>query len=134
MWYSTKMSLLFLRKVTKLLLVAVVLQAVVPSFAAGKVRSAGTTDSWSEVCTALGTKWVKQPDNSSSEQLDENTPQAHHASGDHCVFCSSTEALSLNNAPLFCDDHTTHSTFLSTDALKVSIFSGHNILSRAPPR
>ncbi len=124
----------FFRQITKFLLVAVLLQAVAPALAATKVKSAGNGSGWSEICTVLGTKWIKQSDSGSLEQHDEKSSKADHDSSEHCVFCFSTEALPLFKAPSYRYEHPTLVTFSPSKFLVARVFSGHVILSRAPPR
>lgn len=128
------MNLPFYRQITKFLLVAVLLQAVAPSLAASKIKSAGNGNEWSEICTVLGTKWIKQFDSGGFDQRDEKSSKAHHDSSKHCVFCSSTEALASFNAFSYLDEPPTLITFSPSSFLVAGVFSGHSILSRAPPR
>ena len=128
------MNLPFFRQITKFLLVAVLLQAVAPSLAASKFKSAGNGNELSEICTVLGTKWIKQFDSGGLDQHDEKSSKAHHDSSKHCVFCSSTEALASFNAFSYLDEHPTLVNFSPSNFLVARVFSGHIILSRAPPR
>jgi hypothetical protein len=76
----------FFRRIAKFLLVAIMLQAVMPAFAAQHNAKNGLSSAgWVEVCSAQGSKWVAQDNHPGSSQ---------HASAhaDHCVFCSATGA------------------------------------------
>jgi hypothetical protein len=114
-----------LRWIAKCLLVAILLQALAPAWAGVNHKGAKPL---LEVCTSTGTHWITQAvDNNDSSLLDQHTAHTH------CVFCASTGAadtfdLSKLLANPFSSDVPSFSTLLF-----VRLFSGHSILSRAPP-
>jgi hypothetical protein len=118
----------FFRRIAKFLLVAIMLQAVLPSFAAQHNAKNGLSASgWVEVCSAQGSKWVAQDNHPGSSQ---------HASAhaDHCVFCSATGAGAEFDATRYIPpSDITSSGVQITQHDAASIYAGHVILSRAPP-
>ena len=113
------------RWVAQFLLAAVLLQALAPAWAAATRDDRGP---WSEVCTTAGSKWIKQ-----SVQHEEQSSIDHASSHSHCVFCSSTGASDSFDASGLLSHHT-NSKIISEPALVfIGVFSGHSILSRAPP-
>jgi hypothetical protein len=109
----------------KFLLAAVLLQALAPAWAG---VSNNRTESLLEICTTAGTHWIKQAvDNNDPTLLD------HHSAHKQCVFCASTGATDSFDASKLLVTHTS-SDVISERALPLaSVFSGHSILSRAPP-
>lgn len=118
----------FFRRIATFLLTAIMLQAMLPAFAAqrnekNRLSAAG----WVEVCSAQGSKWIAQ---------DIHTGSSQHASAhaDHCVFCSATGAGAEFDATRFIPPILlTSSVVYNTSHDAASIYAGHAILSRAPP-
>jgi hypothetical protein len=121
------------RSVAKFLFAAVLLQAVAPALAASIVKPADRGDGWSEICTVFGTKWVKQSDSPSSTKDSKKSSQNHYTSDGHCVFCASTEALAVFDVSRLLSASARLATCTYADTLAARVFSGHSILSRAPP-
>jgi Protein of unknown function (DUF2946) len=122
------------RLIAKFLLAAVLLQAIAPALAASMTEPADRGDGWSEICTVLGTKWVKQSDSSSSTKDSKKSSPSHYASDGHCIFCASTEALAVFDVSRLLDASACLATRTYADTLAARVFSGHSILSRAPPQ
>jgi hypothetical protein len=129
-----KLSSSLFRLITRFLLAAVMLQAVAPALAASMLKSADRGDGWSEVCTVLGTKWVKQSDGPIGSQNGNKLSQSHHGSDDHCMFCAATEAVAVFDASRLLAESASLSTRTYANAIAARAFSGHSILSRAPPQ
>ena len=129
-----KVSTSLFRLIARFLLAAVLLQAVAPALAASMLKSADRGDGWSEVCTVFGTKWVKQADGPGSSKDDTKSSQGHHGSDGHCIFCAATEAVAVFDASRLLDDSASIATRAYADAIAARTFSGHSILSRAPPQ
>ena len=113
------------RLVARILLAALLLQAVVPAWANHKTSDAkhGT-----EICTSTGTKWVQ------TESVGGKSLPVSHAASDHCVFCSTTGASTEFNASDYLSFHCPqYQTVLQADSDPVVQFVGHSKLSRAPP-
>ena len=123
-----------IRLLAKFLLAAVLLQAVAPAMAAIIVQPANRGDGWSEVCTVFGTKWVKQSDDSSKAEDSQKSSQSHNATDGHCIFCASTEAVAVFDASRFLAESASLATRTYANTLAARVFSGHSILSRAPPQ
>lgn len=122
-----------LRWIAHFLLAAVLLQALAPAWAV--VR--GSPDKpLLEICTVVGTQWIKQgaqsSDQPSAQTLDQSSTD-HSSSHKHCVFCASTAAVDPFDVSNLLVNHTS-SDVVSLSAMPlVGIFSGHRIRSRAPP-
>jgi Protein of unknown function (DUF2946) len=114
-----------LRWIAKFLLAAVLLQAMAPSWAVTKSQG---SESLLEVCTAVGTQWVKQSTHDSDQPSVD-----HHSAHKHCVFCSSTGAADSFDASKLLVNHFSSEVPSRFTSLVVQLFSGHSILSRAPP-
>lgn len=114
-----------LRWIAKFLLAAVLLQALAPAWAG--VSSKGT-EPLLEVCTSTGTHWIKQG-------INNNDPSSidQHAAHKHCVFCASTGAADTFDASKLLVNHFSSEVPSRFTSLFVQLFSGHSILSRAPP-
>jgi hypothetical protein len=114
-----------LRWIAKFLLAAVLLQALAPAWAS--INSKGS-DPLLEVCTAAGTQWIKQG-------IDKNDPSMldQHSAHKHCVFCASTGATDAFDASKLLVNHISTEVPSRFISLFVRLFSGHSILSRAPP-
>jgi hypothetical protein len=125
--YSSPMKLHTapLRWIAKFLLAAVLLQALAPAWAGANNTS---TEPLLEICTTAGTQWIKQG-------IDNNDPPSidHHAAHKHCVFCSSTGAADTFDASKLLVNHFSSEVPSRFTSLFVQLFSGHSILSRAPP-
>ena len=114
-----------LRWIAKCLLAAVLLQALAPVWASVNTKGA---DPLLEVCTAVGTHWIKQgTDKNEPSTLDQNS--AHK----HCVFCASTGASNSFDASKLLVNHTSSDVISELVLPLALVFSGHSILSRAPP-
>ena len=125
--YSSPMKLNTapLRWIAKFLLAAVLLQALAPAWAGASSKS---TESLLEICTTAGTHWIKQAaDNNDSSLLD------HQSAHKHCVFCASTGAADSFDASKLLVNHTSSDVISKCALPLVRVFSGHSILSRAPP-
>ncbi len=111
--------------IAKCLLAAVLLQALAPAWAGINAKSAETL---LEVCTTTGTHWIKQG-------IDNNDPSSidQHAAHKHCVFCASTGAADTFDASKLLVNHFSSEVPSRFTSLFVQLFSGHSILSRAPP-
>lgn len=129
-----KLSPPLFRFIAEFLLAAVLLQAVAPALAASIVKPTSRGDGWSEVCTMFGTKWVKQSDDPSKAEDSQRSSQSHNASDGHCIFCASTEAVALFDASRLLDESASLATRTYANTLAARVFSGHSILSRAPPQ
>ena len=118
----------FFRRIAKFLLVAIMLQAVLPAFATQQNSKNGLSAAgWVEVCSAQGSKWAVQEHHSSPAQ---------HASAhtDHCVFCSTTGASAEFDATRYIPPSDLTSSVVNiTIHDAASVYAGHVILSRAPP-
>jgi hypothetical protein len=114
-----------LRWIAKFLLAAVLLQALAPAWAS--VKSVGA-EPLLEVCTTAGTQWIKQ-----STQLNDQSLLDHHSAYKHCVFCASTGAADTFDASKLFVNHSSSEVPSRFTLLVVRLFSGHSILSRAPP-
>ena len=118
----------FFRRIAKFLLVAIMLQAVLPAFAAQQNSKNGLSAAgWVEVCSAQGSKWVAR---------DNHSLPAQHASAhtDHCVFCSATGASAEFDATRYLPPSDLTSSVVNiTIHDAASVYAGHVILSRAPP-
>ena len=125
---SVKTHFPFFQRIAKFLLVAIMLQAVLPAFAAQHNAKNGLSAAgWIEVCSAQGSKWVAQ---------DNHSLPAQHASvhADHCVFCSATGASAEFDATRYIPpSNLTSSVVNITIHDAASVYAGHAILSRAPP-
>ena len=121
------------RLVAKFLFAALVPQAIAPALAANIVKPVGGDDGWTEVCTVFGTKWINQAYITHGTNESEKSSKSHDASAGHCIFCASTEALAVIDVARLVDesDSLATQTYANTPAARV--FSGHSILSRAPP-
>ncbi len=128
--------------IARFLLAAVLLQALAPAWAG--VR--GSADKpLLEICTAVGTQWIKQgaqsSDQSSSKPSAQTSDQSsvdqssvdHSTSHKHCVFCASTAAVDSFDASALLVNHTSSDVVSPSAMPLVGIFSGHRIRSRAPP-
>ena len=113
------------RWIAQFLLAAVFLQALAPAWAATTRDDRG---SWSEVCTTAGSKWIKQ-----SAQHEDQSSVDHASSHKHCVFCSSTGASDSFDVSKLLAHHTNSKVISEPALLFIEVFSGHSILSRAPP-
>lgn len=84
----------FLRPMTRLALLAVVLMAVMPSV--GRLMASASTQviaGWSELCTATGLQWV---DTSKKSDTDTSAPGSGSASmGADCGYCRLVDLLPL---------------------------------------
>jgi len=114
-----------LRWIAKFLLAAVLLQAVAPAWAGANNKS---PEPLLEVCTTAGTEWIKQ----STQQNDQSSPD-HHSAHKQCVFCASTGAADTFDASKLLVNHFSSEVPSRFTSLVVQLFSGHSILSRAPP-
>ena len=125
---SVKNASPFFRRIAKFLLVAIMLQSVLPAFAAQQNSKNGLSAAgWVEVCSAQGSKWAVQEHHSSPAQ---------HASAhaDHCVFCSATGASAEFDATRYIPPSDLTSSVVNiTTHDAASVYAGHVILSRAPP-
>ena len=125
--YSRPMKLhtTSLRWFAKFLLAAVLLQALAPAWAGVSNKR---TESLLEICTTAGTHWIKQAD-------DNNDPTVldHHSAHKQCVFCASTGAADTFDASKLLVNHFSSEVPSRFTSLVVQLFSGHSILSRAPP-
>ena len=125
---SVKTHFPFFQRIAKFLLVAIMLQAVLPAFAAQHNAKNGLSAAgWIEVCSAQGSKWVAQ---------DNHSLPAQHASvhADHCVFCSTTGASAEFDATRYIPPSDLTSSVVNiTTHDAASVYAGHVILSRAPP-
>ncbi len=123
-----KHSSINFRRIAKFLLVAIMLQAVLPASAAQhNVKNGLSAAGWVEVCSAQGSKWVAQ---------DNHSLPAQHASAhtDHCVFCSATGASAEFDATRYIPPSDLTSSVVNiTTHDAASVYAGHVILSRAPP-
>ncbi len=124
-----KSSSSLIRWIARYLLAAILLQAVGPALAAAKSNADGEVNRWTEICTVLGTKWVKQ-----SVDHDEKSSASKHLSDGHCLFCASTEAVNAFDVTRFLAEASSSTTIAETTTQTDHRFSGHSILSRAPPR
>ena len=125
--YSRPMKLhtTSLRWFAKFLLAAVLLQALAPAWAGVSNKR---TESLLEICTTAGTHWIKQAvDNNDPTVLD------HHSAHKQCVFCASTGAADTFDASKLLVNHFSSEVPSRFTSLVVQLFSGHSILSRAPP-
>ena len=114
-----------LRWFAKFLLAAVLLQALAPAWAGVSNKR---TESLLEICTTAGTHWIKQAvDNNDPTVLD------HHSAHKQCVFCASTGAADTFDASKLLVNHFSSEVPSRFTSLVVQLFSGHSILSRAPP-
>ena len=118
----------FFRRIAKFLLVAIMLQAVMPAFATQHNAKSGLSAAgWVEVCSAQGSKWVAQDNHPGSSQH----VSAH---ADHCVFCSTTGAGAEFDATRYIPPRDLSSSVVNiTTHDAASVYAGHVILSRAPP-
>jgi hypothetical protein len=114
-----------LRWIAQFLLAAVLLQALVPAWA-GVKSSAGKP--LLEICTAVGTQWIKQ-----AAQASDQPSIDHSSSHKHCVFCASTAAVDTFDASKLLVNHTSSDVLTESALPLVGVFSGHSIRSRAPP-
>lgn len=85
-------------------------------------------DRWIEICTAAGAKFVAAPTNDKGQR-----PTDKHAK-DHCALCSVTGALNEFDAKQYLLAVAPHAS-PQDHAIESPIggYSGHAILSRAPP-
>ena len=129
--YSTPMKLHThsLRWIAHFLLAAVLLQALAPAWAGAR----GSADKpLLEICTAVGTQWIKQGEKSSAQSSNQSSTD-HSSSHKHCVFCASTAAVDPFDASNLLVNHASSDVVSPSAMLLVGIFSGHRIRSRAPP-
>ncbi len=129
-----KLSLPLFRLIAKFLLAAVLLQATAPALAASIIKPTGRGNGWSEVCTVFGTKLVKQSDDPRKAEDSQRSSQSHNASDEHCIFCASSEAVAVFDASRLLDESALLATRTYANTLAARVFSGHSILSRAPPQ
>jgi hypothetical protein len=120
-----KLHVNFLRLIAQFLLAAILLQALVPAWA-GVKSSAGKP--LLEICTAVGTQWIKQ-----GAQAGDQPSIDHSSSSTHCVFCASTAAVDTFDASKLLVNHTSSDVLTESAMPLVGVFSGHSIRSRAPP-
>jgi len=111
--------------IAKFLLAAVLLQALAPAWAGVNTKS---TEPLLEVCTTAGTQWIKQ-----STHHNDQSSLDHHSAHKHCVFCASTGAADTFDASKLFVNHFSSEVPSRFTSLFVQLFSGHSILSRAPP-
>jgi hypothetical protein len=121
-----KLHITSLRWIAKFLLAAVLLQALVPAWAS--VNTKATSEPLLEVCTTVGTQWIKQ-----STHHNDQSSLDHHSAHKHCVFCASTGAADTFDASKLLVNHFSSEVPSPFTSLVVQLFSGHSILSRAPP-
>jgi hypothetical protein len=114
-----------LRWIAQFLLAAVLLQSLAPAWAG--VNNKGN-EPLLEVCTTAGTEWIKQ-----STQQNDQSSLDHHSAHKHCVFCASTGAADTFDASKLLVNHFSSEVPSRFTSLVVQLFSGHSILSRAPP-
>jgi len=114
-----------LRWIAKFLLAAVLLQALAPAWAGVNIKS---TEPLLEVCTTAGTQWIKQ-----STHHNDQSSLDHHSAHKHCVFCASTGAADTFDASKLLVNHFSSEVPSRFTSLVLQLFSGHSILSRAPP-
>ena len=114
-----------LRWIAQCLLAAVLLQSLAAAWAG--VNNKGN-EPLLEVCTTAGTEWIKQ----STHHNDQSSPD-HHSAHKHCVFCASTGAADTFDASKLLVNHFSSEVPSRFTSLVVQLFSGHSILSRAPP-
>jgi hypothetical protein len=120
-----KLNSATLRWIAKFLLAAVLLQSLAPAWAG--VNNKGN-EPLLEVCTTAGTQWIKQ-----STHHNDQSSLDHHSAHKHCVFCASTGAADTFDASKLFVNHFSSEVPSRFTSLFVQLFSGHNILSRAPP-
>jgi hypothetical protein len=120
-----KLNSATLRWIAKFLLAAVLLQALAPAWAGVNTKS---TEPLLEVCTTAGTQWIKQSTHHNDQSLLD-----HHSAHKHCVFCASTGAADTFDASKLFVNHFSSEVPSRFTSLFVQLFSGHSILSRAPP-
>jgi hypothetical protein len=120
-----KLNSATLRWIAKFLLAAVLLQALAPAWAGVNTKS---TEPLLEVCTTAGTQWIKQ-----STHHNDQSSLDHHSAHKHCVFCASTGAADTFDASKLFVNHFSSEVPSRFTSLFVQLFSGHSILSRAPP-
>ncbi len=112
-----------------LLLFALLMQALLPAWAAARTASPAR---WIEVCSVSGLQRI-QADAAQDQVQDEMQKTAAHAGADHCALCAASGAV-----PRF--DVTPHLRAGLSDAspavvpgLPFTVFPGHALRSRAPP-
>lgn len=113
----------FVRLVSRLLIAALLLQVALPSWAAFGTPAKA---SWMEICAAGGIQWVKVAKDSAAAA-------ETHVSGEHCLLCAATGAVSGFDAaqhlhPWLRDEAATRTPWPAHRR-----YAGHAILSRAPP-
>lgn len=119
-----KLSVATLRRFARLLLAALLLQAIAPALA----TSFKNDQHWVEVCSTSGPKWVSVDDAASASDAD------GHSSGKHCLFCLASPALIEFDAPAFAGTREPVAFSAPAAFPPVSILQiGRTIRSRAPP-
>ncbi len=108
-----------------LLLASLVLQSLLPAFAAVRTEQGSR---WIEVCVSSGIKWVKL-DTASPD----SAPHAASAHADHCVLCAATGPEADYDATHYLPAQSATIAALPTLPTPVTAFPGHALRSRAPP-
>ena len=108
-----------------LLLAALLLQSLLPAFAAVRAEQGSR---WIEVCVSSGIQWVKL-DAGSQDPV----PHAAGAHADHCVLCAATGPTPDFDATHYLPTQTAGIAVLPTLPSPVTAFPGHALRSRAPP-
>jgi hypothetical protein len=72
------------RRLTWIALFAVLVGALVPTLS--RALAVGGNGGWTEVCTALGAKWVPLVEDAASQPAP--APLRPHGVLDHCAYCS----------------------------------------------
>lgn len=114
----------FTHLISRLLIAVMLLQLALPSWAAfSSMGKAG----WIEVCATGGIKWIKLSD------ADASGASSSHSQSDHCLLCASTGAAPEFDAQRFLSASFLEETSVHWLEPAYRRYSGHAILSRAPP-
>jgi hypothetical protein len=104
-----------------LLLLALLMQALLPAWAAARTQSPA---SWVEVCSVSGLKWVK---------ADQAPDTVSHAAADHCALCATSGATPGFDVNPYLHTGLSDASPRAISSPLVIAFPGHALRSRAPP-
>lgn len=104
-----------------LLLLALLMQALLPAVAAVRVQPQAN---WVEVCSVSGLQRIR---------VDQPQDTATHAAADHCVLCAASGAAPTFDASPFLRTGLSDVAPVGVTPAPVVAFPGHALLARAPP-
>ncbi len=116
---------LHLSLLSGLLLAALLLQSLLPAFAAVRAEQGSR---WIEVCVSSGIKWVKLDTGKA-----DSAPHAANAHADHCVLCAATGPEADYDVTHYLPAQSAAIVVLPALSVPVTAFPGHALRSRAPP-